>query len=119
MKKVIALLAAAVIMSSASAFAAWSTPAGDGTYSYSATNVGTNVAFITKLSANVKIKYNPDTANGTFYTIGTHHTSGTKSYATSSGDSRLFMKENAAQATAAEPPDAAATPDWTGWTAVK
>jgi len=121
MRTIIALVASVLIMSSSVAFAAgsWQTPSGDGTLTIAANGVGANVTFIVKASANVKVSYEGDTTAGTYYAAGTYHTSGSKSYASGSSDSRIFMKENAVQSSAALPPDAASTMTWTGWTAIK
>lgn len=132
MKKITLLIAAALLATSGIAFAIDATiPTGtpgdyvipsDGTVSYQATKVGAGVTFQVKPSANVGTTLAAD-ANGTAYVAGTYHSSGTKSYATSSVDAKIYMKENASQAA-----DAVAKPvtvaeaqagTWTGFTAVK
>lgn len=128
MKKIICLLASVSILSAAAAFGAagtgtfqnttWDTPDGAGNLTYSATGVGAGVAFTVKTSANVQVSLNSD---GTYYVAGASHTSGSKSYATGSGDSRIYMQEKASTATAFPLPPAinSGSPSWTGWTAVK
>ncbi|HEY5974969.1 MAG TPA: hypothetical protein VIU41_09515 [Geobacteraceae bacterium] len=124
MKKISAILALALTLSAANAFAAWLTPDNTGTVTVTASNVGAGVVFSTKVSANVFVDYKVDTTGGTFYTLATYHASGTKSYGSGSGDSRIYMKENggvnsASGITPAAAVTAAAVADWAGWTAVK
>lgn len=125
MKKIISLTLAG-LFAATSAFAAaaidgtYSAGDASGTWTINATNVGTGVTFTTKLSANVSAAYKADTTaspnGGLFYAMATSHSSGTKSYASSSGESRLFMKEAVA---ATFPAAASSGIDWTGWTSVK
>lgn len=137
MKKVFALACAATVLAATVAFAVkepTSTP-GEGTFgagymrtnekgevTFNATGVGADVKFTAKLSANVFISLQSDAA-GSSYLVATVHGSGNKYYATSSGDSRIFMKEVAdLTADPAAPPTlgTADTPtDWANWTAVK
>lgn len=124
MKKTSVIFALAFMLSAANAFAAWLTPDNTGTITITASNVGANVVFNTKVSANVYVDYKNDSAGGTFYTLATYHASGTKSYGSGSGDSRIYMKENggvnsATGITPAPAVTAAAIADWAGWTAVK
>ncbi len=129
MKKIIALTIAGLLAASISAFATDGVGTTDGAYSkgndsgswvVTATNVGANVSFTTKLSANVFCAYKADTTAGLFYSMGTAHASGNKSYGTASGESRIFMKELTTAGTPETIPAAAADNiDWTGWTAVK
>lgn len=128
MKKLLGIFAAALIMSSAVAFAtdgvgvfgtSYSTPLTDGSLTYAATGVGAGVNFTVKLSANVKMALQAN--SGTSYLAATHHSSGNKAYATSSGDSQIFMQEKtvAAGVTTVPTPPTVASIDWAGWTAVK
>lgn len=91
-----------------------------GDLAYAATNVGAGVNYNAKLSANVYMSLQSAT-DGSSYVAATFHGSGNKYYATSSGDSRIFMKEITEAATAAPsaPPTLASPVVWTGWTAVK
>lgn len=55
----------------------------------------TNGPLITfKPSANVHMAY--DCSNGTTYTVGSYHSSGTKVYGTSSGDAKIYMYDTGA-----------------------
>ena len=129
MKKISVLLASALILSATVAFAVdgtgtfgatYSTPDGAGNLTYAATGVGAGVNFAVKTSANVKFSLQNNATDGTSYVAAAYHSSGSKSYATGSGDSRIYMQEKAATATAyPAPPTLAATVDWAGWTAVK
>lgn len=135
MKKSIALFGAFVILSATIAFAvteptntagtgafgtSYMKASSDGVLSYACTNVGTGVNFIAKLSANVNMSLQSMT-DGSSYLAATYHNSGNKYYATSAGDSRIYMREitEAAGAAPAAPPTLGATINWAGWTAVK
>lgn len=130
MKKITLLIAAALLATSGIAFAvdatiptgtpAWTGPPSDGTISYQATKVGAGVVFQVKPSANVGATLAAD-ANGTAYVAGTYHSSGTKTYATSSVDAKIYMKENTDQANPSLPATVAEAQagTWTGFTAVK
>ena len=123
MKKISAILALALTLSAANAFA-WLTPDQTGSVTIDAGTVATNMTFKVKVSANVFVDYKNDSAGGTYYTLATYHASGTKSYGSGSGDSRIYMFENggvnsATGITPAAAVTAAAVADWAGWTAVK
>ncbi|CAH2031089.1 hypothetical protein [Trichlorobacter ammonificans] len=134
MKKVFALACAATVLAATVAFAVkeptstkgvgtfgtgYMRPDDSGQVTFNATGVGADVKFNAKLSANVFISLQSDAA-GASYLVATVHGSGNKYYATSSGDSRIFMKEVAdLAADPAAPPTIGATIDWSGWTAVK
>ncbi|MGB9082606.1 MAG: hypothetical protein WCD00_15025 [Desulfuromonadaceae bacterium] len=134
MKKIIALTIMGLLAAGTSVFATDGVGTVDGTYSLgdangswtvTATNVGENVTFVTKLSANVMAAYSADTTaaplGGQFYAIGTGHTSGNKTYASASSVSRLFMKEMTTAGTPEAIPTVASdmSDSWTGWTSVK
>jgi len=124
MKKLVAAIAL-VIFAAGTASAGWLTTANDGTVTIDAGKVATGLTFNTKVSANVKLSYVADTGGGTYYSLASQHSSGTKSYGTSSGESRIFMADNGGvnSATGITPKEAPTTTtgifDWTGWTPVK
>lgn len=129
MKKIICLVALVLISTASAALAvdgvgtfgtSYSTPDGAGNLTYAATGVGAGVNFTVKTSANVKFSLQNNSTDGTTYVAAAYHSSGSKSYATGSGDSRIYMQEKASTATAyPAPPTIGATVDWSGWTAVK
>lgn len=134
MKKIFALAAVATVFAASVAFAVKepTTTKGEGAFgtgfmrpddtgqvTFNATNIGADVKFNARLSANVFLSLQSDAA-GSSYLVTTVHGSGNKYYATSSGDSRIFMKEVANLADdPVAPPTLGATIDWAGWTAVK
>jgi len=128
MKKVLLLAATLIIAYSSNSFAgnsSWLSPQANGTWSLGTTVVLTGI----KPSANVILGYGSTTATvnsvttGIAYALGTYHTSGTFSYATSSGDTNIFRfpqkSDNTFQVPPASPTTATAGSDWTGWTASK
>lgn len=89
----------------------------DGTYTAAASDgsltIGATGAAVVKLSKNVKLSYKKQTT-GLGYSVATYHTSGTKSYASSSGDSKIWAKDGEVVQPAA--PSGTASADFTGWT---
>ncbi|GLI36612.1 hypothetical protein KI811_15455 [Geobacter hydrogenophilus] len=112
--KILTVCVAVSLMGAGSAFAAYTAADSNGTK-----EVGTTIKATLKFSANVTSEYKNNT-DGTAYVIGTSHTSGTKTYASSSGDTRIFMAEGKETTTPAAPAssDASANFDST-WTPVK
>lgn len=131
MKKILLTAAVIVMAYSTSVFAAassWITAGADGTYSLGTT--ANHQLLGIKPSANVRLGYGSTTqtintvTTGIAYCLGTYHTSGTFTYATSSGDTNIFRyPKNEANNTFTAPPDAPTTATagatWTGWTASK
>jgi hypothetical protein len=135
--KVLMLAAVLTLCFSANAFAAaaaagWLARSADGSFAWTVTN--TITPFSVKPSANVWIAYGGETT-GVSYSLGTLHTSGTFTYATTSTDTNIYRFANAVQTSAtqgagtyggsgqlplASPPDATSAISWTaGWTASK
>lgn len=129
MKKIIFFAAVLIMGYSANSFAgasAWLSPQTDGTWTLGSTVQLTGI----KPSANVILGYGATSATvnsvttGIAYCLGTYHTSGTFSYATSSGDTNIFRyPKNETNNTFTVPPDSPSTATagatWTGWTASK
>ncbi len=113
---------------------AWAKGDGSGNITITATGVGANLSPTLKVSANVCAYYAPFTGAG--YALTTAHSSGTKSFASSAADNRIYMQENAnkngwlAYVSGATEPAKMQTSNfnsdgtnksdtWTGWSAVK
>ena len=120
MKKITCLALLLLALSSVSALAAPTEAGIDGTYvapsGDGSINVGTTQKTTVKLSKNVLLGYQAETT-GLGYAIGTYHSSGTKSFASSSGDSKIWTSD----ATGATLPDAPAgtdSADFSDWDAL-
>jgi hypothetical protein len=120
--KVLALASIFSLSIAGSSFAAvtWGTAAADGSFTIG--NTANGPQLVIKPSANVKLGY--ESTSGISYSVGTYHSSGTKSYGTTNGDTRIYMYENVTQASAQVPPadpnTSAGTTTWgAGWTAMK
>jgi len=113
MKSKILAFAGILALAAGTAFAADGTQV---TFNDSTTSVGTPAASV-KVSKNVQIQYQPEAA-GLTYSMTSFHTSGTKSYGTSSGDTKIFMKDSTAITDAPAAPAAGASADFSGWTAM-
>lgn len=112
MKKLFVMLAVLAFTASA-AVAAYELADGTGK------TLGSNPHSLTvKGSKGVYVEYLADTANGQGYIIGTYHQSGTKTYASSSGDTKIFYKDNTANAVPTTVPTGSDSADFTGWTAL-
>jgi len=120
--KVLALAAIFTLCVSASSFAAvtWGTANADGSFTIG--NTANGPQLIIKPSANVTLGY--ESTSGISYSVGTYHSSGTKTYGTTNGDTRIYMYENTAQTSAQVPPadpnsNLGVTTWGAGWTAMK
>lgn len=131
--KIFALAAILTLGVSSVSFAAsaWVARGDDGSVTFTGTAPVPSLTI--KPSANVFFGFDVLT-NGTTYSIGTIHTSGTFTYATSSTDTNIYRYANASNANATDslttytgsaqlPPDAptdvTSSAVWTGWTASK
>lgn len=130
--KVILLAAILTLTCSANAFAAfaWITTSAAGEAVIPVT--GTRPALNLKPSANVVVGYDTVALTGVAYSLGTFHTTGTKSFGTNSTDTNIYYFDNANAATpiantiaaATKPPNSPTTSAsqvaWpTGWTSAK
>lgn len=126
--KAIVLSAVITLTCAANSFAAfgWLTTTGGAA---TPTITSPNQTFAFKPSSNVVFGYDV-TATGISYSLGTFHTTGTRSYGTTSTDTNIYYFDNSAvtkantTTAAAKPGDAPATANtliaWgTGWTASK
>lgn len=118
MKKIIALalvltFSASAAFATTAAFDATNMTAATQTITSDDTNLGT---LVFKLSKNVKLDYK-SYSDYTGYAIATYHNKGTKTYGSSSGDSKIF--ENAATAVEAPAaPQGTNSANFTGWSAL-
>lgn len=129
MKNKVLLLAAVLTLTcAANSFAAfgWKTTTGGAA---TLTTTGSKIDFAFKPSSNVVFGYGPSTT-GITYSLGTFHSTGTRSFGTTSTDTNIYYFDNAAISKANTTTDAAAPGDapatsstliaWgTGWTASK
>lgn len=106
--KVLAISSVVSLVGAAGAFAATFTDAGG--------TVGTPPASV-KPSKGVTVKYTPEAAGAT-YSITAMHGSGTKTYGSSSGDTKIFMKDTTTIADPPAAPAAGASADFSTWTAL-
>lgn len=105
MKKMIMLSIMALLLACGSAFA-------DGSYAPSSggtLTLGSTVTVVVKPSANVYTYYQSGGTDGIAYVLSTYHNKGTRSFGTSSGDSKIFYIDT----TATNPPSAPTTADGT------
>jgi len=110
MKSKILAFAGILVLAAGTAFA------GTTTFNDTTTTVGTPAASV-KVSKNVQIKYTPEDT-GLTYSMTSFHTSGTKSYGTSSGDTKIFMKDSTSIESPPAAPAAGASADFSSWTAM-
>ena len=119
MKKMTALMAITALLGLAANASAFTQAYATGDSNGSLT-IGSTVKATLKLSANVNVGYDVETSSGKSqgYGLNTWHSSGSKTYGTSSGDTRIFYVDstNYTQTTA---PAAGATADFSSWTALK
>lgn len=97
------------VASASSAFAAATTVA------YATGDVAVGSATV-KTSKNVYINYKSSSDN-TGYAAATYHNKGTKTYGSSSGDSKVYEKANTAEAVP-DAPTGTASANFSGWTAL-
>ena len=116
MKK-IALLAVLLLAFSAVSAFAWTAKTYDAGSADGTVTVGTTGAVAVKVSKGVSLAYDAETT-GLGYSVGAYHSSGTKTFASSSGDSKIWFTD----ATGSDIPDAPSGTDSadfsSGWTAL-
>lgn len=109
MKKILSLMLVLTVASASSAFATATTVA----YATGAVAVGSATV---NTSKNVLINYK-SAADNTGYAVATYHNKGTKTYGSSSGDSKVYEKGNTAEG-APLAPTGTASADFSGWTSL-
>ncbi len=112
MKKIVMMTLLLFAVSAGSALAAFEAGANDGSLA-----LGTTGPATVKLSKNVKLDYIAET-DGLGYIVGTTHTSGTKTYGSSSGDSKIWSIDGVETALPTTAPSGTASADFSGWTAL-
>jgi len=111
MKKTI-LAAITVLLMATTAFAAYELVDGAGKTLGSSPH-----STVVRGSKGVMVDYVEDSA-GQGYVLGAYHGSGTQTYATSSGDTKLYKQDGTAVAIPTTAPTGSNTADFTGWTAM-
>jgi len=109
MKKIFALMLILTVASASAAFAAATTVAA----STGAVAVGTTTV---NTSKNVYVAYKSDT-NNSGYAVVTYHDKGTKTYGSSSGDSKVYEKANTGNG-CPDAPVGTASADFSSWTSL-
>lgn len=117
MKKYIFMIAAVVFIASG-VYAATE----DGAYQAATTGLdigGSAGTTNVKSSKGVMIGYKADTTAGLGYVLGSYHTSGTQTYATSSGDTKIFKQDGTGAAVSGMAvPTGSNSADFSSWTAM-
>jgi len=109
MKKIFALMLVLTVASASAAFAAATTVAA----STGAVAIGTATV---NTSKNVYIAYK-SSANNDGYAVVTYHDKGTKTYGSSSGDSKVYEKANTGNA-CPDAPSGTASADFSTWSSL-
>lgn len=115
MKK-IALFAALLLVFSSGAAFAWSSGTYDAGDTAGTVTVGSTSTANVKVSKGVSLSYKSQTT-GLGYSVATYHSSGTKTFASSSGDSKIWSQNTTAVAPPAAP-SGTASAAFSGWTAL-
>lgn len=110
MKKITLMTMLLFVVTTGSALASY----GEGDTGGSKT-IGSTSTAVVKLSKGVSIDYVSATG-GLGYVVGTYHSSGTKTFASSSGDSKIWSKDGTAQSIPSTAPTGTASADFSGWT---
>lgn len=110
MKKIALLAALLLMVTNGSALAAYA--AGDDAGSL---ELGTTAQVTVKLSKGVELDYIEET-DGLGYIVGAYHTSGTKTFASSSGDSKIWSMDGTAEALPTTAPAGTESADFSDWT---
>ncbi len=108
MKKIAFLTAVLLVCSFGVAFA---------DYEPGPKTLGTTDSITIQLSSKVEMDYKAETT-GLGYTIGAFHTSGTRTYGSSSGDAKIFWIEDISDPTLPDAPSGTASAVWTDWSAL-
>lgn len=114
MKK-LAILIAVMMLVPAAAFAAVAGSQTGTVYTVAAN--GSNPAWSVSLSKSVSLTYDAEAA-GLAFAAKTVHSSGDKSFGSSSGDTKIYNINNTAATCPTAPADALSTANFGGWTAL-
>ncbi|MBI2354918.1 MAG: hypothetical protein HYV06_07805 [Deltaproteobacteria bacterium] len=108
MKKYI-LASLVVLFVAATSYAAYEAVDGTGK------TLGSTKTTVVKGSKGVMVDYGADTStSGQGYVLGAYHGSGTQTFATSSGDTKIFKQDGTAKAIPTTVPTGSATADMSG-----
>lgn len=111
MKKFMILIAA-LLMTASAAFADYEAADGAGK------TLGSTKTLVVKGSKGVSVNYAGDTTAGQGYVLGAYHASGTKTYGSSSGDTKIFFKDGTAVSMPGTVPTGSNSADFSAWTAL-
>lgn len=110
MKKVAFIVSALVFLMAGAAFA---------DYEAGPKTLGSTETLVVQLSNSVQMDYIADTTtNGLGYIVGASHTSGTRSYGSSSGDSSIFWIDGVKKALPTTVPTGTGSADFSSWDAL-
>lgn len=87
------------------------------TYTTGEKTWGTTITVSFTPSNNVYIDY-ASGSNGISYVAGSYHIKGSRTFGTSSGDTKIYYKEQTAASIPAAPATNTATANFSGWTAL-
>jgi len=107
-KTILILIAFALAVSIGIAYATYTT--GSNTW-------GSTVTVTFTPSNNVYIDYSNGT-NGISYTAGSYHQTGSRTFATSSGDTKIYYQDGTGKNIPNAPADSSSSADFSGWTAL-
>lgn len=111
------ILAMVLVLSMAAVGSAYAANGTIVNFNDTTTTVGTPSATV-KVSKNVTVRYIPEAA-GLTYSMSSFHTSGTKTYATTSGDTKIFMQDSTSIVAPPDAPASGASGAFTsGWTSL-
>jgi hypothetical protein len=115
MKKNILLIAmAGIIFSASNAFCTYTKEA----ITFGAGSPADNPTLVHQLSNTVYMDYSATAATGLYYTISSYHGSGTRTYSTTSVDSKIFYSNSTATAFITLPTSTASTSEDATWSAL-
>jgi hypothetical protein len=113
MKQIVLILVLSLVVFSANAFAEYAAADSAGNLAIGSTITGT-----LKVSKGVSVDYAGDSTAGLGYVIGAYHSSGTRTFASSSGDAKIWYQDGTAVAIPTDVPVETESADFSAWTAL-
>lgn len=111
MKKIAFIAALMLVMTSSFTFG-YDSPDENGVVT-----LGTVNPLDVRLSSKVQVEYNGE-GTGLAYTISTYHESGTRTFGSSSGDSKIYYMEGTAETCPDAPTSTTDSADFSSWSAL-